>query len=137
LSDVLSQRPPHVVSVEFVHAGRPPAGWPEVTRLQAPELLLQVWHWPVQVAGQQIPSGAQKPEVHCPPVVHVLPVPFPFFVVQLPVVESQYWLPEHEFDVQEPRQVPLPSVAHAPLGHVEAVLLGLAPLPSQYEARVC
>jgi hypothetical protein len=99
--------------------------------VQVPELLLQVWHWPVQVAGQQIPSGAQKPDVHWPPVVHVLPVPFPFFVVQPPVDESQYSVPEHEVDVQEPRHVPLPSVAHAPLGHVEAVLLGQVPLPSQ------
>ncbi len=131
MSDVLSQRPPHVVSVEFVHARRPPTGWPDATRVQVPELLLQVWHWPVQVGGQQIPSDAQKPDVHWAPVAHVLPVPFPFFVVQSPVVESQYWVLGHEVDVQEPRHVPLPSVAHVPLEHVEAVLVGHVPVPSQ------
>jgi hypothetical protein len=49
LSEVLSQRPPQVASVEFVHAARPPTGWPEVTLLQVPVLLLQVWHCPGQV----------------------------------------------------------------------------------------
>ena len=98
---------------------------------------MQVWHWPVQVGGQQMPSAEQYPDVHGIPVVHVLPVPFSFFAMQSPVVESQYWPLEHELGVHEPRHVPLLSVAHAPLGQVEAVLVGQVPLPSQYEARVC
>ena len=129
--DAPVQRPPQVVSVEFVHGARPPTGWPEVSWVHVPVELLQVWHSPVQVAGQQMPSVEQYPEVHTVAVVHALPVPLPFFATQLPVVESQYWLLEHEPDVQEPRQVPLPSVAHVPLEHVEGVLVGQVPVPSQ------
>jgi hypothetical protein len=59
LADPVAQRPPQVVSAEFEQAARPPFGWPEVTWVQVPEALSQVWHSPVHVAGQQMPSAAQ------------------------------------------------------------------------------
>jgi hypothetical protein len=119
LSDELSQRPPQMVSVEPAHAARPPTGWPEATRVHVP--VLQVWHCPVQSVLQQMPStDAQWFDVHSTPVVHVFPGPFAFFGMQLPV-EAQYWSEGQEADVQAPRHFPLPSVAHAPVVHGEAV----------------
>jgi hypothetical protein len=84
------QCPPQVVSVEPAHAARPSTGWPEVTRVHIPVLLLQVWHCPVQSESQQMPStDEQWVDVHSAPVVHVFPVPFAFFGAQVPV-EAQY-----------------------------------------------
>ena len=119
MSDVLLQRPPQVVSVEPVHAGRPPTGWPEATRVHVP--VLQLWHCPVQSVSQQIPSADEQwVDVHSAPVVHVFPGPFPFFGAQLPV-EAQYWPVGQEIEVQAPRHFPLLSVAHEPVEHAEAV----------------
>jgi hypothetical protein len=100
-------------------------------------LLLQVWHCPVQSESQQTPStDAQWFEEHSAPVVHVFPVPFPFFGVQLPVA-AQYWSVGQEDGVQDPRHLPLLSVAHAPVEHSDAVWVGQTPVPSQTDSGVC
>jgi len=110
-----------MASVEPVHAARPPTGWPEATRVHVPVLLLQVWHCPVQSELQQTPStDEQWVDVHSAPVEHVFPLPFPFVGAQVPA-EAQYWPVGQEVDVQAPRHFPLPSVAHEPLEHAEAV----------------
>lgn len=136
LSDVLSQRPPQVASVEFVHAARPPTGCPEATRLHVPVLLLQVWHCPGQLVWQQTPSGEQMPVEHSVPVAHVFPVPFPFFSAQLPA-GAQYWPVGQDDEVQAPAHFPLPSLAHKPAEHVDGVWVEQVPLPLQTDSGVC
>jgi len=91
----------------------------------------------VQSVSQQMPSADEQwVDVHSAPVVHVFPGPFPFFGMQLPV-EAQYSPVGQEVDVQAPRHFPLPSVAHEPLEHVEAVWLGQVPVPLQTDSGVC
>ena len=66
-----------------------------------------------------------------------MPVPFAFLFAQEPRV-VQYWVLGQEggVDVHEPAQVPLPSLAHRPVGQAVAVCAGHVPL-LQWEAGVC
>jgi hypothetical protein len=133
LSDVPLQRPPQTVSEALVHAGRPATGWPEVTLVQVPAVLLQVWHCPGQGVSQQTPSGEQFPDKHSPPTVHVFPVPLAFLLAQTPD-EGQYCPFGQEIDVHEPAQV---TPSHRPVGHGDALWNAQAPLLLQYEAGMC
>jgi hypothetical protein len=129
-SDVPSQVPPQVTSVA-VQGVWPERGAPDATRTQAP-LLSHTWHWPVQADSQHTPS-AQKPVVHSSLLVQV--APGAFLATHRPAVLQNNASPQ-EPDVQLPAHLPLPSLAHWPLGHGPLVGCVQAPLPSQTEAGV-
>jgi hypothetical protein len=111
-------RPPHTLSVELVQAARPPIGWPEVTLVQVPAVLLQVWHAPGQSVWQHTPSGEHFPDEHSTPLWQVLPEPLAFFAAQVP--ELQYWPVGQESGlvVHEPEQV---TPSHTPVAQGAAL----------------